>query len=118
MVKRGSLGTRVALLTVAAAVITAAVAGLLSIGLIHSSDEKQARDSLARVAVATQQTADEGVANGGQLRARRTLNALHVEYATCGPGGRVNASSSAIAADALSVDEASAVAKGSVIQGV
>lgn len=112
------MATRVALLTIVAAVITAVVAGLLSIGLIQSSDEKLARDSLARIATATQQTADDGVVSGGQLRARRTLNALHVEYATFGPGGRITASTSALAANALSPAEASAVAAGTNIGGV
>ena len=117
MNRRASLTSRVALVSVAAAVITAVIAGALSIGLIHSADEKSARDTLARVAVATQATADGGVGANGQLRARRTLNALHVEYATFGPGGRVNDSTSNIAADALSRAEAISVAGGATITG-
>ncbi|MDT4938530.1 MAG: two-component system, OmpR family, sensor kinase [Pseudonocardiales bacterium] len=117
MTHRGSLATRISLLTIAVAVVTAVVAGALSIGLIRSSDESSARATLSRIAAATQATADAAVGSGGELRARRTLNALKVEYATFGPGGRVNASTSAIAADALSRAEAVSIVHGSSIKG-
>ncbi|MDT4891613.1 MAG: two-component system, OmpR family, sensor kinase, partial [Pseudonocardiales bacterium] len=112
---RGSLAARISLVTVAVAVMTAVVAGALSIGLIRSSDESSARDTLARIATATATTADTAVGTGGELRARRTLNALSVQYATFGPGGRVNADTSDLAAVALSRAEMVTVARGATV---
>jgi two-component system OmpR family sensor kinase len=114
-VSRRSLATRISLVTVGAAVVTAVVAGAQSIGLIRSSDESSARATLARIATATQATADSAVGNGGELRARRTLDALNVQYATFGPAGRVNSGTSDLAAVALSRVEMVRVAQGAAV---
>ncbi|HLY33993.1 MAG TPA: HAMP domain-containing sensor histidine kinase [Jatrophihabitantaceae bacterium] len=112
---RASLAARISLATIAAAVITALVAALLSIGLIRTADENSARSTLSHLADATQASADAGAGTGGELRARRTLNALKVEYALFGPGGRVLSSTSTIAADALSRVEIVIVLRGGSI---
>ncbi|MCU1656748.1 MAG: integral rane sensor signal transduction histidine kinase [Pseudonocardiales bacterium] len=99
--RRGSLAGRITLLTMAVTVITALVAGALSIGLIRSADQASARKALARVADATQATADLGTGALGDVRARRTLRALQVQFATLGSTGAITAASSAIARDAV-----------------
>lgn len=117
MTARGTLAQRIALLTVAVAALTAIVAGLLSIGLIRSSDESSARAALQRIAIATQNSADLVAGRSGEVRASKLLTALKVDYAVFGPAGHVNASSSQRAADTLSRVEALSVVQGSTIQG-
>lgn len=79
--RRGSLAVRTALLTTAIAVITALLAGLLSVQLIRSNNSAAGQKSLASVADAAQAEATSGEsAAAGQLRARATLRALKIQF--------------------------------------
>jgi two-component system sensor histidine kinase BaeS len=115
--RRSSLAARITLLTIAVAVITALVAGVVSIGLISRADESSARSTLARLAEATQSTADIATGQAAQVRARRTLSALRVQYAVYGPAGRVTGSSSSLARDALTPQEIARVVTGTTVTG-
>jgi two-component system sensor histidine kinase BaeS len=97
----GSLAGRIALLTIAVTVVTALVAGALSIGLIRAADQTSARRTLASIADASQATADLGTGAVGDTRARRMLRALRVQFATLGPRGNITAASSPLARGAL-----------------
>ena len=99
--RRGSLASRIALLAAAVAVITAVVAGLLSVGLAQSVSESQARRTLARIADAASASADFGATAASQTRARRTLQAVQVEFAIVGTAGAVT-SNDRLARDAVS----------------
>ncbi|MDT4932898.1 MAG: hypothetical protein QOK11_790, partial [Pseudonocardiales bacterium] len=89
MNRPGSLAGRIALLTIAVTVVTALVAGALSIGLIRAADQTSARRTLASIADASQATADLGTGAAGDTRARRMLRALRVQFATLGPRGNI-----------------------------
>ncbi|MGZ4743070.1 MAG: sensor histidine kinase [Oryzihumus sp.] len=109
---RGSLARQISLLAVAVAVVTAVVAGALAVGLARQSNELAARGVLARLADAADTAADTGVtAQAGQVRARRTLSALHVEFATVSRVGRV-AGTSRLAGDALTPQDVSRLLAG------
>jgi signal transduction histidine kinase len=89
--QRGSLAQRISLLATAAAVITAVLAGALSVGLIRNENGASARRTLARLADAAQATADRGAdPAAGQLRASRTLLALKVQSARVNSDGAVS----------------------------
>ena len=89
------------LLATAAALITAIVAGGLSIALVQRTSGRDAQSQLAQLADVTQATAETGAnATASELRARRTLKVLKIEYASVGPAGRVT-SDSALAEDAV-----------------
>jgi signal transduction histidine kinase len=109
---RGTLAGRISLLTIGVTVLTALVAGALSIGLIRAADQSSARRTLARIADATQTTADAGAGVRGDQRARRTLRALNMQFATLGPRGAVTSASSALARDALAPGEGARIAGG------
>ncbi|MDT4974551.1 MAG: hypothetical protein QOG98_309, partial [Pseudonocardiales bacterium] len=80
---RGTLAQRISLLAVAVAVITALVAGALSFTLVRTSGERSARQTLAALADAAEATGESAAnALAGQQRARRMLNALHVQFAS------------------------------------
>ena len=96
---RGTLAQRISLLAVAVAVITALVAGALTFTLVRKADETSARRTLAALAGAAQATGVTAAsAKAGQLRARRMLNALHVQFANIGPRGAVTGNNLARAA--------------------
>lgn len=81
--KRGTLAQRISLLASAIAVITALLAGTLSIGLITKSNSDNARSTLSQLANAAQATADLGTRpEVSQQRARRILEALKVQSVT------------------------------------
>jgi two-component system OmpR family sensor kinase len=87
---RGTLAQRISLLTVAVAVITALVAGALSFTLVRKSGQSSARETLAALADAAKATGESAAsALAGQQRARRMLNALHVQFASVQPAGAV-----------------------------
>lgn len=86
---RRSLGERISLLAIGIAVITAIVAGVLSIGLIISAESSSARRTLAGIADATKAASDVGAAQAGEVRARRLLQVLGVQYATLDALGQV-----------------------------
>ena len=83
MIRRGTLAQHIALLASTVAVITALLAGGLSIGLITKSNSDNARRTLSQLADAAQATADLGVsAEASQRRARRILQTLKVQSVT------------------------------------
>jgi two-component system, OmpR family, sensor kinase len=86
----GSLALRMALLATASALITAVVAGALSVGLILRSNSSSARKMLSSLADAAQAEADEGAnPQNSQLRARSTLRALKVQFAPINARGQI-----------------------------
>ncbi len=107
---RGTLAVRISFLTVAVAVITALVAGALTVGLVRQSNERSARQTLSRLAAAA--TADLGANPGaGQVRARRTLLALRVEFASVSLDGKV-AANTRLARNALTPAETASLIAG------
>lgn len=97
--RRTTLGTRIALLCVAVAALTAVLAGLLAAGLIHRSGEAEARRTLARVAAAARATDDERAARpAAQRRLQAALRVLGVQLAEVGTDGTVTGSPLAQAA--------------------
>lgn len=90
--RRGSLARRMSLLAAAAALITAAVAGGLSVNLIHSATQQDARRQLGKLANVAQSAADDSPrAGSGQLRAVRTLGVLRIDYASISAAGQITA---------------------------
>jgi signal transduction histidine kinase len=87
---RGTLAQRISLLAVAVAVITALVGAALTFTLVRQAGERSARRTLAALAAAAQVTGDSAVnAQAGEARARKMLNALHVQFANIGPSGAI-----------------------------
>jgi signal transduction histidine kinase len=86
---RGTLAQRMSLLTCAIAVITALLAGVLSIGLISRTNTDNARRTLSQLADAAQATAELGTSPAAsQERAHRILQALKVQSVTVSADGR------------------------------
>ncbi|MCW2525302.1 MAG: two-component sensor histidine kinase [Pseudonocardiales bacterium] len=112
--RTSSLATRIALLAISAAAITAIVAGVLSVGLARSASERQARDTLARVADAAVASSEAGGTVASQTRARRTLQAVQVQFAIIGPTGRIT-SNDPLARAALRPDDIARVLAGSAV---
>ncbi len=99
---RGTLALRIAALTCAIAVITALVAGGLAVRLMREANERDARQTLSRLADAAQETANAGaIPQNGQQRATRTLRALKIEFASINAAGRIVADTR-VAFDAVS----------------
>lgn len=89
-VSRGTLAQRISLLASSIAVITALLAGTLSIGLISRSNSDNARTTLSQLADAAQATTDLGARpEVSQQRARRILEALKVQSVTVSGGGQL-----------------------------
>jgi two-component system sensor histidine kinase BaeS len=89
-----SLASRIALLSVGIAVITAVIAGALSIGLIHQAGAASARTTLARLADVAQSAADRsGNRVPAQLRLGRALGALDVRVAVVMDDGTLRTAS-------------------------
>lgn len=89
---RGSLATRIALLSVGVAVVTALLAGALSVGLIRTAGEREAHRTLSKLAAVAQvsnQTAPNDAA--AQRKLRRALALLNVRYATVDRSGSITA---------------------------
>jgi two-component system, OmpR family, sensor kinase len=111
---RATLAQRISLLAVAVAVITALVAGALSFTLVRKSGERSARQTLAALADAAKVTGESAAnAQAGQTRARRMLNALHVQFASIQPTGAV--SGNRLARRALRPDDVPRILAGSSI---
>ncbi|MEP7179901.1 MAG: histidine kinase dimerization/phospho-acceptor domain-containing protein, partial [Pseudonocardiales bacterium] len=111
---RGTLAQRISLLAVAVAVITALVAGALSFTLVRKAGERSARQTLAALADAAKATGESAAsAQAGQLRARRLLNALRVQFASIQPAGAV--SGNRLAKRALRPGDVSRVLAGSSV---
>lgn len=109
----GSLGQRISLLAIGIAVITAIIAGALSIGLITSAESSSARRTLAGIADATKAASDLGAAQSGEVRARRLLQVLGVQNATLTATGKVTFSTDALVRDAVRPSDAARLIAGS-----
>ena len=110
---RGTLALRIAALTCAIAVITALIAGGLAISLMRQSNERDARQTLSRLADAAQATAGTtALPQSGQQRATRTLRALKVEFASVNLAGRVVADTR-VALDAVTPADVAQLRAGS-----
>jgi signal transduction histidine kinase len=115
MFRRATLAQRISLLTIAVAVITALVAGVIAVGLVRQSNERSARKTLSQLADAALATSDVGAnAQAGQVRANRTLRALHVEFASITSDRKVTANSP-LARNALSDQEVTALLAGTTV---
>ncbi len=112
MKRRGSLSGRIALLCIAIAVVTGALASVLAIGLIRSADDRAARRTLGRLADAAQSRIDQSRAGVlAQARTRRVLTVLGVRYGLIRRTGAV-ISDYPIARAAVRPDDLSKVSAG------
>ncbi|HZC71561.1 MAG TPA: HAMP domain-containing sensor histidine kinase [Jatrophihabitans sp.] len=110
--KRTSLATRISLLSVGIAVLTAAIAGGLAIGLIRNGGTDTARQNLGRLADVAASAGENGrVTMAIEGRLRNALRALDVQGGLIGPSGRVVSASTLVRAS-LSRTEAAAVVAG------
>lgn len=86
--RRGSLAVRMSALSAAAAIITAIVAGVLSLNLVRSANEHSARRTLAKLADAAVVSTDRSAnSRAAQVKVKKTLQALKVSVATIDPDG-------------------------------
>jgi two-component system sensor histidine kinase BaeS len=108
-VRRTSLATRIALLSVGVAVITALLAGALATGLIRNGGADTARRNLARLADVMQSAVGSGPV--AQTRVRRALTDLTVHPGLIRPGGQL-VSRSLLVRAAVTTDDVSAVLAG------
>ncbi len=110
--RRSSLATRISLLSVGVAVVTALIAGAVATGLIRSSGTDTARRNLARLADVAQTAGSDGrIGLVAQPRLRAALQGLDVESGVIGPNGRI-VSTSALIRDSLDGSEIAAVLAG------
>jgi two-component system, OmpR family, sensor kinase len=111
---RGSLALRISLLTVAVAVLTAAVAGGLGISLARQANQNSARQLLSRLAT---EIARNDVTPATRPRVRLGLTALGVNFGTVDTTGRI-ATGSQLVRDALTQSELSRVLTGGSVSAV
>jgi two-component system, OmpR family, sensor kinase len=95
--RRGTLATRIAVLSIAIAVGTAIIAGALAIGLIRTSGNASARRELARLATASQTKLDNRP-RAGPTVVSRLLQAVKVQSADVTASGQVTGAALAKAA--------------------
>jgi two-component system, OmpR family, sensor kinase len=112
--RRGSLAVRMALLTTAIAVITALIAGALSIQLIRTNNASAAQKSLASIADSAQAEANSGTTVAeGQLRARATLRALKIQFVPITAKGAIQGGTAgALGREALTSSDVSSLLAG------
>ena len=91
--RRSTLASRIILLAVGIAVLTALLAGALVIGLTRSSVDDSAQQTLSRLADGAADRADLVATVASQTRAVRTLGSFGVESASVGRGGGVKSTS-------------------------
>jgi two-component system OmpR family sensor kinase len=87
--RRSTLATRISLLSVAIAVVTALFAGALATGLIRNAGAESAHQTLSRLADVTQSVADERPGRGTRHRLSAALVGLNVHAGLIRPTGRV-----------------------------
>ncbi|MEO9239129.1 MAG: HAMP domain-containing sensor histidine kinase [Jatrophihabitantaceae bacterium] len=110
-----SLASRISLLAVAVAVITALLAGLLAINLVQRSNGNAARNTLRQFASIAQTDANTGRnPSAAQGRARLQLQALKIQSASITQAGQVTTGSALVRAVLTSQDIASLLAGNSV----
>lgn len=84
----GSLYGRILVLAAAIGVITAAVAGVLTAGLVRANEQDRARHTLSRLADSAAASADLAVnPRAGERRAVQTLKALRVQSVSVSKNG-------------------------------
>ncbi|MDP9093993.1 MAG: HAMP domain-containing histidine kinase, partial [Actinomycetota bacterium] len=105
-------------MTIAIAVITAIVAGALSIGLIVTAESSSARRTLARIADSTETASAVGNVQVGETRARQLLRVLGVQYVTLDAAGNVLAGTAALARDAVRPGDAARLVAGQKISAL
>lgn len=89
----GTLASRITVLAVGIAILTALLAGALTVGLTRSVVDASARTTLAALADSAADRADAGLTIRAQSRAVRALGLLGVQAASVGRSGRVTATS-------------------------
>ena len=87
--RRSTLATRIALLSVAIAVVTAAVAGVIATGLVRNAGADSARQTLGRLADVAQSVAGERTGRAVSVRLRVALKGLHVQSGVVNPRGGI-----------------------------
>jgi signal transduction histidine kinase len=107
-----SLASRISLLAVAVAVITAVLAGGIAVNLVQRVNTANARSTLSQLANVAQTTADAGAnATASQSRARAQLRVLKIQSGSISPSGTV-ASASQLVRAALTAQDIAAVLAG------
>ncbi|MDX6286806.1 MAG: two-component system, OmpR family, sensor kinase [Frankiales bacterium] len=87
--RRPSLSSRVTLVTIAVAVLAVLVAGLVSIGLVRTAAEDQARGQLGREADVVAGLSDDGGLRLKRPALARALQLDDISIVRINPGGRV-----------------------------
>ena len=88
---------------------------LLSVGLIVNAESSTARHTLASIADATQTASDAGATAAGELRARRLLQVLQVQYATLNRRGQVTFATDSLAQDAVQPPDVARLSAGNAV---
>jgi signal transduction histidine kinase len=92
-----SLASRISLLAVAVAVITALLAGVLAVNLIQRTAGDNARSTLRQLANVAQSTADAGAnPTAAQSRAREQLRVLKINTAAIDQTGKISTASALV----------------------
>ena len=116
--RRGTLAGRIALVTTVVAVVAVLVAGVVSLGLVRSAGDTDARRTLSALADAAATNADNttgraGGAVAGRTRTRNQLKALKIDFTFLTRQGDTSGGpADGLASRALSPDERGAVVGG------
>jgi two-component system sensor histidine kinase BaeS len=116
--RRPTLAARIALVTTVVAVVAVLVAGVVSLGLVRSGGDADARRTLSALADAAAANSDgtTGRPGGpvlGRARTRNQLNALKIDFTfLTRQGGTQGGPADGLAARALTADERAAVVGG------
>ena len=111
----GTLAQRISALAVGVAVITALLAGVLTVNLVHRSNAAAARAKLGNLADVARAAADQGDnAQASQQRARGMLRSLGISSATIDSTGRVSTGSPLLRATLTDADVRTVLSTGSL----
>ncbi|HST49905.1 HAMP domain-containing sensor histidine kinase [Jatrophihabitans sp.] len=111
----GTLAQRISALAVGVAVITALLAGVLAVNLVHRSNAAAARTTLGNLADLARAAADQGPnAEAAQQRARAMLRSLGIQSAAIDSSGRVSTASPLLRATLSPADVRTVLATGSL----
>ncbi|HEX8305753.1 MAG TPA: HAMP domain-containing sensor histidine kinase [Jatrophihabitans sp.] len=110
-----TLAQRISALAIGVAAITALLAGVLAINLVHRSDTAAARSILGNLADVARVTADQGPnARGSQARARASLRNLGIQSASIDSSGAVATNSPLLRVALTAEDVRTVLASGSL----
>jgi two-component system sensor histidine kinase BaeS len=110
-----TLAQRISALAIGVTVITALLAGVLAINLVHRSDTAAARGTLGNLADVARVTADQGPnAQNSQARARAILRNLGIQSASIDSAGTVATNSPLLRAALTADDVRTVLASGSL----